>query len=107
MKTTLWLSWIWKAGAFSPMAFLTRAIILAILYAISRMAGLQEYTTFLSGTSPNPSLSWHVVAALGLIHLFLYFGFILLVPIFILTAGLSAGWGRRRRGEAMVVEGGK
>ncbi len=85
---------LWKAEAFSPGAFVSRAVILAALYALSRIAGLQEYTTFLSGTSPNVNLSWQTASALGLIHLLLYFSFILLVPILLITAGLLAAWNR-------------
>jgi hypothetical protein len=93
MKTTFGLlRRLWKAGAFSPAAFVLRAAILAALYAVSRIAGLQEYTTFLSGTSPNVALSWHTASTLGLIHLLLYFSFILLVPILLITAGLLAAW---------------
>ena len=62
---------LWKAEAFSPAAFLVRAAILAALYAVSCAAGLQEYTTFLSGTSPNVNMSWHTASTLGLVHLLL------------------------------------
>ncbi len=95
MKTTFGLlRRLWKAEAFSPAAFLVRAAILAALYAASCAAGLQEYTTFLSGTSPNVNMSWHTASTLGLIHLLLYFAFILLVPILLITAGLLAAWNR-------------
>ena len=95
MKTTYGLlRRLWKAEAFSPSAFLVRAAILAALYAVSRALGLQEYTTFLSGTSPNVNLSWHTASTLGLIHLLLHFAFILLVPILLITAGLLAAWNR-------------
>jgi hypothetical protein len=83
---------LWRADAFSPGAFVLRAAILAALYAVSRIAGLQEYTTFLSGTSPNVHLSWQTASAIGLIHLLLYFAFILMVPILLITAGLLAAW---------------
>ena len=82
----------WKAGFFSPQAFVGRAVVIALLYAVSRLAGLQEYTTFLSGTSGNVNMSWQTAASLGLLHLALYFAFILLAPIFLITAGLLAGW---------------
>ena len=85
---------LWKAEAFSPSAFLVRAAILAALYAVSSAAGLQEYTTFLSGTSPNVNMSWHTASTLGLVHLLLHFAFILLVPILLITAGLLVTWNR-------------
>jgi hypothetical protein len=85
---------LWKAGAFSPTAFVVRALIIAMLFGLSELLGLREYTTFLSGTSANLNVSWQTAATLGLIHLLLYVGFILLVPVFLITAGLLAAWNR-------------
>jgi hypothetical protein len=87
---------MWQAEAFSPEALVVRAATLAALYAVSCVAGLQEYTTFLSGTSPNVNLSWRTASTLGLIHLLLHFSFILLVPILLITAGLLAAWNGRK-----------
>jgi hypothetical protein len=86
---------VWKADAFSPTAFVTRAIIIAVCYSASELAGLREYTTFLSGTSANLNVSWQTAATLGLIHLLLYVAFILLVPVSLIAAGLlfaSSRW---------------
>jgi len=88
------LRYVWHSGAFSPGAFVIRAVLITICYAISKLVGLQEYTTFLSGTSANLNLSWQSAATLGLIHLLLYVGFILLVPIFLITAVLLTTWAR-------------
>jgi len=96
---------VFKAGAFSPQAFIVRAALLATAYCISRLAGLQEYTTFLSGAHPNPQMSWQAGATLGMIHVLLYFGFILLAPIFLITACLLASWRRWRSGKADQVWG--
>jgi hypothetical protein len=85
---------LWKAETFSPTAFVLRAIIITVLYCISELLGLREYTTFLSGTSANVNLGWPVASALGLTHLPLYVGFILLAPIFLIAAGLIAVWSR-------------
>jgi hypothetical protein len=104
MNTTLKMfRRIWKADAFSPKAFVARAAIVALLYAASCMAGLREYTTFLSGTSPNINLSWQTASTLGLIHLLLHFAFILLAPIFLITAGLLAAW-KTRKGTADLAK---
>jgi len=84
----------WKAETFSPVGFLLRAILIAVLYCVSELLGLREYTTFLSGTSGNVNLGWQMASLLGLIHLLLYVGFILLVPILLIAAGLLAAWGR-------------
>ncbi len=89
MKTVFeFLRHLWRAHAFSPTAFLMRAIIVTVLFCASELLGLREYTTFLSGTSANLNVSWQTAATLGLIHLLLYVGFILLVPISLITAGL-------------------
>jgi hypothetical protein len=79
------------ADAFSPTAFVSRAAILSLAYAVSCLAGLQEYTAFLSGTFAV-GMRWQTSAALGLVHLLLHFAFIVLVPILLITAGLLAGW---------------
>jgi len=106
MKTVLrFLRRLWQAPAFSPAGFLLRAILIMVLYCASELLGLREYTTFLSGTSGNVSLSWRMASLLGLIHLLLYVGFILLAPILLIAAGLLAAW-NRRKGEAVVVEPG-
>ena len=83
---------LWKAETFSPTAFVIRALVITVLFCISELLGLREYTTFLSGTSGNVNLGWSVTSALGLIHLLLYVGFILLAPVSLLTAGLIAAW---------------
>ena len=67
---------------------------ITVLFCASELLGLREYTTFLSGTSANVNLSWHMASLLGLIHLLLYVAFILLVPILLIAAGLLAAWNR-------------
>jgi hypothetical protein len=93
MKTIFaWLRGVWKADAFSPTAFCVRACLVTLLFCVSELLGLREYTTFLSGTSANLNVSWQTAATLGLIHLFLYVAFILLVPVFLIAAGLLFVW---------------
>ena len=88
---------VWKADAFSPTAFVARAVIIAVCYCLSELAGLWEYTTFLSGTSANLNMSWQTAATLGLIHLLLYVAYILLVPVSLITAGLLFAWNHLSR----------
>ena len=83
-----------QAGAFSPTAFVMRAVITTAFFGVSEILGLKEYTTFLSGTSANLNVSWQTASILGMVHLLLYVGFILLVPISLITAGLLWGWKR-------------
>jgi hypothetical protein len=95
MKAVLsFLHHLWKAEIFSPAGLVVRAITITVLFCASELLGLREYTTFLSGTSANVNLAWHTASILGLIHLLLYVGFILLVPILLITAGLVATWNR-------------
>ncbi len=70
------LACVWKADAFSPTAFVVRAIIIAVLFCVSELLGLREYTTFLSGASANLNVSWQTAVTLGLVHLLLYLAFI-------------------------------
>jgi hypothetical protein len=94
-----------KAGAFSAQSFLVRAATVSLLYAVSCVLGLQEYTAFLSGTSANLNLSWQTAAVLGFIHLLLHVAFILLVPISLITAGLLAAWNRwKPRARDFVID---
>jgi hypothetical protein len=95
MKTLLeLLRRVWKADTFSPAAFVARAVVIAVLFGISELLGLGEYTTFLCGTSANLNMSWQTAATLGLIHLLLYVAFILLAPVSLIAAGLLLAWQR-------------
>ena len=95
----------WQADAFSPTAFVARAVIIAVCYCLSEVAGLREYTTFLSGTSANLNVSWQTAATFGLIHLLLYVAFILLVPVSLITAGLLLLWNKWRRPNRATDQG--
>lgn len=89
MKRMLGSVWrVCSAESFSPKAFLLWAVVITVLFAGSELLGLREYTSFLSGTNANPDFSWEKSAMLGLIHLALYVAFILLGPIFLITAAL-------------------
>lgn len=95
MKTVFgFLRGLWRVETFSPTAFLVRAVVITAFFCLSELLGLREYTTFLSGTTANVNLSWQTAAALGLIHLLLYVGFVGLVPVFVIAAGLVALWVR-------------
>jgi membrane protein DedA with SNARE-associated domain len=87
---------LWKAEPFSPKSFIRRAMGVSILFGAVHLAGLREYTTFLSGTSANPAMSWQTAALLGCIYIFLYLSFIVVVPTWLIGAALLAAWNRRR-----------
>jgi hypothetical protein len=88
---------IWKAPLLSPEGLLVRAVAIAVLYGMSELFGLREYTTFISGTSANTGISPQTAAVLGLIHLFLYVGFILVTPVLVIAAGLLSVWQSHRK----------
>ena len=56
---------LWKAETFSPTAFVVRAIVITVLFCVSELLGLREYTTFLSGTSGQRQLGWSARRPLG------------------------------------------
>jgi hypothetical protein len=107
MKTAFeFLRRVWKAETFSPTALIARAVVVTVLFCVSELLGLREYTTFLSGTSANAKLGWQLASGLGLIHLLLYIAFILLVPIMLIAAGLLAVWNRLRSDFSSVLAAG-
>ena len=66
----------------TPRDFLVRALVLSLAFLVAHFLGLREQTRFLSGT---PSRAW-----LGVIYVFLYFAFVLVVPSLVLGAGILA-----------------
>ena len=80
---------IFKIRTFSPLGFLSWATLVTVVFAVCHLAGLREYTTFISGTAVEAnggaSLNW------GMVYLVSYFAFVLVMPILILAAGIFAG----------------
>ena len=70
--------------------FLMRALALGVLFLVAHLAGLREYTTFLSGTAANPEAGLRWSSFLGMVYIVLYLGFVVAAPILVLTAGLLA-----------------
>jgi len=77
-----------RLSLFSPAGLLVRAAIICLIFGFCFLAGLKEYTCFLSGTSATGEAigSWPLF--LGMCYLAGYFAFILLVPVFVLSAGI-------------------
>ncbi len=90
-------SWLFRLELFSPRGFLLRALVLAVAYALCELAGLREYTTFLSGTAAGGR--WEASVVWGMTYIFVYLGFVLLAPILVIAAALLHVWQRfaRRR----------
>jgi hypothetical protein len=79
---------LFHARFFTPKDFVLRAGLIAVLFLVAHLAGLREFTTFISGTSARPEWGWPVVALLGTAYLLLYFGCILAVPVLLLGAAI-------------------
>jgi hypothetical protein len=86
----------WGGEFCSTRYFLMRALALGVLFLLAHLAGLREYTTFLSGTAANPEAGLRWSSFLGMIYIVLYLGFVVTAPILILAAGLLAV-GKRMR----------
>lgn len=78
--------------------FFTRGLELGGMFLIAQLAGLREYTTFLSGTTGDLGTTLERSGIYGTIYIVLYIGCVVVAPIFLLTAGLLAFWQRMRPG---------
>jgi hypothetical protein len=84
----------WSGAFFSAKYLLLRALAIVILFASVHLAGLREYTTFITGTTGNAEISWRLSAFYGMTYLTLYMGCVVVAPILILTAILLSIWER-------------
>lgn len=78
----------------SPGYLLEWAVMLTVLFIIARIGGLREFTSVLNGTIGSTNLSWQTASFLGAVYIFVYLGFVLVVPILILAAGILKLWQR-------------
>jgi len=83
---------LWRAEICSPKNFVRRAVVIALLFLAAHIAGLRDYTSFLSGTVPSPDTGWKLTIFFGLIYLVVYFALVLLAPMLLLAAGLLSCW---------------
>jgi hypothetical protein len=81
---------------FSAKYFFTRGLELAGLFLIAHLAGLREYTTFLSGTTGDLGTTIERSGLYGTAYIVLYLGCVVVAPILLLAAGLLALWKRVR-----------
>jgi hypothetical protein len=77
---------------FSTKYFLLRALATVLLFLLAHLAGLREYTTFLSGTVANPDVGFGLSAFYGMTYIALYLGGVVVAPILVITAGLLLLW---------------
>jgi hypothetical protein len=78
----------------APGYFLQWAGLLAVLFLIVQAAGLREFTSVLNGTIGSTSLDWKTASFLGAVYVFVYLGFVVVAPIFVLAALILKIWGR-------------
>jgi len=78
----------------SARGLLTRAAVIAALFAVCHLAGMREYASFLCGMAPCANGLGSVLAFLGLIYVLAYLSFVVLVPVLAIASGLLWGWHR-------------
>ena len=108
-KWTRLIGAFWHAKFLSPRDLICRAAILTVIYAMVNVAGLREYTSILNGTAGSADISRGLAAFLGVGYVFSYLAFVLLAPIFLITAGLITAWekwGPARARESTAQKGG-
>ena len=84
------LAAVWRADFLSPKDLIRRALVMTVIYLTVHAAGLREFTTILNGTMGSVELGWRTSAFLGLLYIFAYLSFVLLVPVLILAAAFLA-----------------
>jgi hypothetical protein len=93
-KIVAWPRRAYGAPKFSPPGFTVMALAIAVIFGVCHAAGWREHTTLLSGTPASAEKNWRFSEMLGVTYMVAYFGFVLLVPILLLAAGILAGWQR-------------
>ena len=86
MKAVWWF--LFRAPLLSARGFLRLALILSVLFFTVHAAGLRNYTSVLSYTSPTSGMPDELTALLAALYLLSYFLFAGLVPILAIGAGL-------------------
>lgn len=74
-----------KARLFTSWGFLYRALLIIFVFAMLHLAGLREYTSFITGTTSGGYLD-----LLGMTYFIFYALAVFLAPILLLAAGLLA-----------------
>jgi hypothetical protein len=83
--------------------FLTRGLELAALFLIAHLAGLRDYTAFLSGTTGELGTTVERTGVFGTIYIVLYLGCVVVAPILLLAAGLLTLWDKARHGRSGTI----
>ncbi len=88
-----------RAEFLSPMDLAQRAGAISMIFLLLHLAGFREFTSILNGTVGSMALGWNLSAFLAVIYIFLYLGFVILVPVMILAALILTVWQRFHRGQ--------
>ena len=97
MKAGIGTQWkFWTGKFFSAKYFLVRALALVALFLAAQIAGLREYTTFLTGTTANAEMGMYWSSLYGTAYIVLYLGCVVVAPILLLAAGFLTLWYRWR-----------
>ncbi len=70
----------------SPEWYISRAVIIIILYLFFHFLGLREYTSIICGTSPTDYMGRIFPVTMGVMYGMAYFAFVTLAPIFFISA---------------------
>ena len=77
-----------KQVQISPRGFLRRAVELLVIFLVCHAAGLREYTSIISVTSPSGGKADTLCAVLGCVYGVVYFLCVLVAPILVLASGI-------------------
>jgi len=70
----------------TPEWYISRSVIIIILYLFFHFLGLREYTSIICGTSPADYMSRIFPVTMGIMYGMTYFAFVTLSPIFFISA---------------------
>jgi hypothetical protein len=77
-----------QAPFFSARGYVSRAVLISLVFAVCHFLGWRELTTFLSGSTASPDMSIKTSGTMGVVYMLTYFGFVLAVPVLLIGAGL-------------------
>jgi hypothetical protein len=89
------LTGLLKSALTEPAGLCARSALIVAVFLILHALGLRQYTTLLSGTSPDGQPITFTPLLLGALYLFFWFGTVLISPSLMIAAGLL--WLIRRR----------
>jgi hypothetical protein len=76
---------------FSPAGFLSWAGLIAAVFLVAKLAGLETYTSILSGTSPDGGPVSYQAIARACLYIVTYAAFVWVTPPLLLGAGIFYG----------------